>query len=172
MLRKISITLVLLLLVGCSNLPTKDVSVTSEERLLMTKINDGKIDEAKEQLTQIGLTLEAKKLEDYQALISKRDQEVKDLEKLINILKVAFSKNQIFIIERYTDMGIKNKMKLKELEKLDLSRGNIYTSAPTFNGDQANILTVINFYDESLYLDIFFNKEKGKWKIKNFSERG
>ncbi len=172
MLKKISITLVLLLLLGCSNLPTKDVSMTSEERSLMTKINDGKIHEAQEQLTQMELTLEPEKLDNYQTLISKRDQEIKDLEKLINILKVAFSKNQIFIIERYTDMGIKNKMKLRELEKMDFSRGNIYTSAPTFNGDEANILAVINFYDESLYLDIFFNKENGKWKIKNFSERG
>jgi len=172
MLKKLSISLVLLLLIGCSSLPRKDVSLAPDEKLLITKINHGKIDEAKEQLTKIELTLESEELANYETLISNRDLEVKDLEKLINILKVAFSKNQFFIIERYTEMGIKNKIKLRELKKLDLSQGNIYTGKPKFDGDKASVLAVINFYDESLYLDIYFEEKNGKWKIKNFSERG
>lgn len=172
MLKKLSLTLILLLLLGCVNTPLKNSSFSPQKELLEQKINNWELDEARNLFSQISQTLDPKKLDEYETLISEREQGVKDLKKLINILKIAFSKNQIFIIERYTDKGIKNKIKLNELKKLDLSRGNIYTTNPKFNKNHAEILTLINFYDESLYLDIVFNFKNGQWKIIDFNERG
>lgn len=172
MLKKLSLTLILLLLLGCTNVPLKNSSLSPKEQLLEQKINDWELDEAKGLFSQMRISLDPKKIDKYEILISEREQGVKDLEKLINVLKTAFSKNQIFIIERYTDRGIKNKIKLNELKKFDLSSGNIYTSNPKFNKNHAEILALINFYDESLYLDIVFNFKDGQWKIINFNERG
>ena len=172
MLKKLSLTLILLLLLGCTNTPLKNSLLSPKEQLLEQKINNWELDEAKGLFSQMSTTLDPKKLDKYENLISEREQGVKDLKKLINVLKTAFSKNQIFIIERYTDRGIKNKIKLNELKKLDLSNGNIYTTDPKFNENHAEILALINFYDESLYLDIVFNFENGQWKIIDFSERG
>jgi|ASRL01.1.fsa_nt_gi hypothetical protein len=172
MLKKLSLILILLLLVGCSNTPLKNSSFSSEKQLLEQKINNWELDEARVLFSQIKPTLSLKKSDEYETLISEREQGYKNLEKLINILKIAFSKNQIFIIERYTDMGIKNKIKLNELKKLDLSKGHIYTNAPKFNKNKAEVLALINFFDESLYLDIVFNFKDGQWKIINFNERG
>lgn len=172
MLKKLSLTLILLLLLGCVNTPLKNSSLSPKEQLLEQKINDWELGEARGLFSQMKPTLDPEKLDKYETLISEREQGVKDLEKLINVLKAAFSKNQIFIIERYTDKGIKNKIKLNELKKLDLSGGNIYTTDPKFKKNHAEILALINFYDESLYLDIVFNFENGQWKIIDFSERG
>ena len=172
MLKKLSLILVLLLLLGCVNTPQKTTLIPLNEQLLEQKINNWELDEARRLFTQIKPTLDPKKLDKYNTLISEKDQGVKDLTKLINVLKIAFSKNQIFIIERYTDRGIKNTIKLNELKKLDLSRGHIYTTDPKFNKNSAKILALINFYDESLYLDIVFNFKDGQWKIIDFNERG
>ena len=172
MLKNLSLILILLLLLGCVNTPLKNSSPSPKEQLLEQKINDWELDEAKGLFFQIRPTLDPEKLDEYETLISEREQGVKDLEKLISVLKAAFSKNQIFIIERYTDRGIKNKRKLNELKKLDLSKGYIYTTDPKFNKNHAEILALINFYDESLYLDIVFNFKNGQWKIIDFSERG
>ncbi|WP_028855429.1 hypothetical protein [Psychrilyobacter atlanticus] len=172
MLKKLSLTLILLLLLGCTNMPFKNSSLSPKEQLLEQKINNWELDEAKGLFSQMSTTLDPKKLDKYENLISEREQGVKDLKKLINVLKTAFSKNQIFIIERYTDRGIKNKIKLNELKKMDLSNGNIYTTDPKFNENYAEILALINFYDESLYLDIVFNFKDGQWKITDFNERG
>jgi hypothetical protein len=172
MLRKISLTLVLLLLIGCSNVPTKNTSLTPQEQSLQGLIYDWKIDEANELLGEIGLTLTDERVKKYSLEIREKEKEYKELEKTIEILKGALSKNHIFIVERYTQRGIKNKIKLKELEKIDFSRGKIYTSKPKFQGDTANVLAVINFYDDSLYLDILFEIKDDRWKIIDFSERG
>lgn len=172
MFKKLSLTLILLFLLGCVNAPLKDSSFSPKEQLLEQKINDWELGEARDLFSQMKLTLEPKKIDKYDILISEKEQEVEDLKKLINVLKTAFSKNQIFIIERYTDKGIKNKIKLNELKKLDLSSGNIYTSEPKFDKNQASVLALINFYDESLYLDIVFSFKNGQWKILNFNERG
>jgi len=172
MLKKISITLILLLLLGCSNTSLENNSLSLKEQLLEEKINNWELDGAENLFFQISTTLNPKKLDEYENLISERQQGVKDLKKLINVLKTAFSKNQFFIIERYTEKGIKNKIKLNELKNLDLSSGNIYTSSPDFNKTHAKVLTLINFYDDSLYLDIVFDFKNGQWKIINFNERG
>ncbi|UUV18740.1 hypothetical protein NRK67_15850 [Fusobacteria bacterium ZRK30] len=172
MLKKLSLTLILLLLLGCTNTPLKNSSESPQEQLLEQKINNWELDEAKGLFSQMSTTLDPKKLDKYENLISEREKGVKDLKKLINVLKTAFSKNQVFIIEQYTDRGIKNKIKLNELKKLDLSSGNIYTTDPKFNENHAEILALINFYDESLYLDIVFNFKDGQWKIIDFNERG
>ncbi len=172
MVKKLSLTLILLVLLGCANTPLKSSSLSPKEQLLEQKINDWELDDASGLFSQIRSTLDPEKLDRYEALISEREQGVKDLEKLINVLKAAFSKNQFFIIERYTKMGIKNKTKLNELKKLDLSGGNVYTTDPKFNENRAEILALINFYDESLYLDIVFNFKDGQWKIIDFNERG
>jgi len=172
MLKKLSLTLILMLLLGCTNTPLQNSSLSPKEQLLEQKINNWELDDAKGLFSQISTTLDPKKLDKYEILISEKEQGVKDLKKLINVLKIAFSKNQIFIIERYTDRGIKNKIKLNELKKLDLSNGNIYTTDPKFNKNHAEILALINFYDESLYLDIIFNFKDGQWEIIDFNERG
>lgn len=172
MLKRIGLTFILLILLGCSNLPKNEVPSSPKEQVLIQKINKGEISEAVELLDKISVNLEPEKVKNYQTMISERDLEVKDLEKLIKILKDAFSKNHFFIVERYTDIGIKNKIKLNELKKLDLSQGNFYTGKPVFDKDQASVLAIINFYDESLYLDIFFSRKSGEWKIINFNERG
>jgi len=172
MFQKLSLSLILLLLLGCTNTPLKNSLFTSERQLLEEKINSWELDEAKILFSQMKPTLSLKKTDEYKTLISEREQGFKNLEKLIKILKIAFSKNQIFIIERYTDMGIKNKIKLNELKKLDLSKGHIYTNTPKFNKNKAEVLALINFFDESLYLDIVFNLKDGQWKIINFNERG
>ncbi|MGB6128313.1 MAG: hypothetical protein WBG30_06140 [Psychrilyobacter sp.] len=172
MLKKLSLTLILMLLLGCTNTPLKNSSSSPKEQLLEQKINDWELDDAKGLFAQISTTLGPKKIDKYEILISEKEQGVEDLKKLINVLKIAFSKNQIFIIERYTERGIKNKIKLNELKKLDLSIGNIYTTVPKFNDNHAKILALINFYDESLYLDIIFNFKDGHWKIIDFNERG
>lgn len=172
MVKKLSLTLILLVLLGCANTPLKNSSLSPKEQLLEQKINDWELDDANGLFSQIRSTLDPEKLDRYETLISEREQGVKDLEKLINVLKAAFSKNQFFIIERYTNMGIKNKTKLNELKKLDLSSGNIYTNDPKFNKNQAKILALINFYDESLYLDIVFSFKNGQWEITDFNERG
>lgn len=172
MLKKLSLTLILLFLLGCVNTPLKNSSFSPKEQLLEQKINDWELGEARKLFSQMRPTLDPKRLDEYEVLISEREQGVKDLKKLINVLKVAFSKNHFFIIERYIDKGIKNKMKLNELKKLDLSGSNIYTTDPKFNKNHASILALINFYDESLYLDIVFNFENGQWKILDFNERG
>ena len=172
MLKKKILTLILLLLLGCTNIPLKNNSLSLKEQLLEQKINDWELDEAKDLFSQISITLNPKKIDKYKILISEREQGVENLKKLINVLKTAFSKNQIFIIERYTDRGIKNKIKLNELKNLDLSNGNVYTTNPKFNKNHAEILALINFYDDSLYLDIIFNFKDGQWKIIDFNERG
>jgi len=172
MLKKIAITLILLLLLGCTNVSKKDEYVSENEKLLIEKIDNWELEDAESLYIEIRPILTPTKSHKYKTLISEKDQEKEELTKLIEKLKLAFSKNQIFIIERYTKKGFKNKMKLRELEKYDFSNGNIYTGKPEFQGEQAKVLTLFNYYDESLYLDIVFTLDNGQWKIVEFNERG
>jgi hypothetical protein len=172
MLKKTGITLILLLLLGCTNVSKNNNYITENEKILIEQINSWNLKDAKVTFIEMKPILTPTKLHEYKTLISEKDREKAELNELIEKLKVAFSKNQIFIIERYTKRGFKNKMKLKDLEKVDLSGGNIYTGDPKFNGNQAKVLTLFNYYDESLYLDIIFGLEDGQWKIVDFNERG
>lgn len=171
-MKKFSFIFIFLLLLGCSNTPTKHTNFSPEEKSLNEKINLWKLEDAKIILTHLSSTLEPLKIEEYNTLISEKEKQKEDLNNLLDILKVALSKNQIFIIERYTENGLKNKIKLHELKKFDLSRATIIFGNPVFQGDQSSILTIINFYDDSLYLDITFRFRDGIWKITDFNERG
>ncbi|MCK5780668.1 MAG: hypothetical protein KAH04_06580 [Psychrilyobacter sp.] len=171
-MKKFGFMLIFFLLLGCTNIQTKQSLLTPEEQSLGERIDSWELEDAKRILTHISSTLEPEKSEEYQTLISEKEKDKKELKKLLVLLKTAFSKNQIFIIERYTESGLRNKIKLHELKKIDLSQATIIFGNPVFNKDHANILTIINFYDDSLYLDITFRFRNGKWKITDFNERG
>ncbi len=171
MFKKLALILTLLFLIGCSNVSTIKEPLTPKEQLLINNIYSWDLESAKETLQNINSTLDDTTLKKYQSLISEKEAQIRDLSNTINILKEALSKNQFFIIERYTDTGLKNKVKLNEMKKADLRGSNIFSGEPVFSNNIANVLTVINFYDQSFYLDIFFSLKDGIWKIVDFNER-
>jgi hypothetical protein len=79
--------------------------------------------------------------------------------------------NDFETLESYTDLTIINEIKLRELKKNDYSQFKVYFGKNKFYKKNADTLMLINYLEETVYIDLKFKLITEEWKIVSFKER-
>lgn len=95
-----------------------------------------------------------------------------EFKKVLNEISVALKANDFNALEKYVALNIINEIKLRELKKNDYSKVKIYFGKDKFNKENAETLMLINYLEETLYIDLIFELiDNKKWKLVSFKER-
>lgn len=169
---KFLIILLTIILSGCSFLKIKDN--IPEEKNFYENYNLWKLEEAN---TDLDIIKEKKVINSNEIIklelkLKKRIENKKELKSIVKDMVKLLSRNEYKNIKKYIDKSIFNVLKFNMLKKYDLSNAKIYNGKIKFYKESANLLMLINYYDETYYFDLYFKLMGKSWKLVNFKERG
>lgn len=108
------------------------------------------------------------------SLEKKKELSISDREKLIVLLeniKTDLGKGETKVLEESLNSGIKTTFIKNEIQNIDFSKINIFTSNPQFLGETATNIVGFNAQSTTVYYDVKYELKKGEWKITEFKER-
>ncbi len=158
-------------LTGCSNLINKKIENKYEKQYIVLYEN-WNLENLKRLLDEDKISQgESPLIIKYQSLLMEREKDKKNLEILIEKIKVDLQNSDTESLQNTLNFSLKNVFLGNELEKIDFSQMNILTTKPKFYKNNASNITAFNFEDRTVYFDVNFLLEKEKWKIIEFKER-
>lgn len=107
----------------------------------------------------------------YENVISEKKIKLEKLYVLEGIIKKAFYDGDFSELDKYMSLGSINAYKYKILKENDLSEVKVYIGKREFLDNSLNELVVLNFYEDSLYMEIVLQFERDNWFIKSFNEK-
>lgn len=116
------------------------------------------------------------KLEDsekikYLSIIEEKKEKLEKLYKVEGIVKEAFYTGDYSILDSYMDLGSVNSFKYKKLKEYGLSNIRVYLGNREFLDNNVDEIAVLNFFEESVYLELNLQYERNDWFIKSFDEK-
>lgn len=108
------------------------------------------------------------------SLEKKKELSISDREKLIVLLeniKTDLGKGETKVLEESLNSGIKTTFIKNEIQNIDFSKINIFTSNPQFLGETATNIVGFNAQSTTVYYDVKYELKNGEWKITEFKER-
>ena len=107
----------------------------------------------------------------YKFLIEDKLEKLDKLYKVEEIIKEAFYTGNFSNLDLYMDLNSFNNFKYRKLKELGLSNIRVYFGKREFLDDNVNEIAILNFFEESIYLEINLQYEKNDWLIKSFDEK-
>ncbi len=168
MLKKISISVyILLICFSCTRLP-KTQEKTSEINKILELYDNWELEEAAGIAEDLSDIPEVDRLS---ILIQKRVEKKSELELILLDLKKALYTRDYDEIEKYMSRSIANIIKFRKLKKIDFAESDIYFSSIKYYKNSADIVMLINFYEDTNYIDLEFQLRNNQWKLVSFVER-
>jgi hypothetical protein len=171
MLKKISISVLLLIFCfSCARLP-KRVEKTPEITKILELYDNWELEEAQTLLAGIPEKSRNSELDRLSLLIEERAQRKNELEILLLDLREALYNRDYEKIKGYISESLINTIKLEKIKNIDLTGTGIYFSKIKYYKNSAHTVMLINFYEETNYVDLEFRLKEGFWKLVSFGER-
>ena len=168
MLKKISISVyILLICFSCTRLP-KTQEKTSEINKILELYDNWELEEAAAIAEDLSDIPEVDRLS---ILIQKRVEKKSELELILLDLKKALYTRDYDEIEKYMSRSIANIIKFRKLKKIDFAESDIYFSSIKYYKNSADIVMLINFYEDTNYIDLEFQLRNNQWRLVSFVER-
>ena len=168
MLKKISISVyILLICFSCTRLP-KTQEKTSEINKILELYDNWELKEAAAIAEDLSDIPEVDRLS---ILIQKRVEKKSELKLILLDLKKALYTRDYDEIEKYMSRSIANIIKFRKLKKIDFAESDIYFSSIKYYKNSAYIVMLINFYEDTNYIDLEFQLRNNQWKLVSFVER-
>lgn len=166
-MKKILIFIMLsILIISCKNFEVvqKKDSVYNE---IEEKLRVWHIDEA---------MLLIEKLEDseranYLSIVEDKKEKLEKLYRVEGVIKEAFYTGNYTTLDSYMDLGSINSYKYKKLKEYGLSNIRVYLGNREFLDNNVDEIAVLNFFEESVYLELKLQYERNDWFIKSFDEK-
>lgn len=127
------------------------------------------LDKVESLLETSPLDLEEKK--EIVNLLSIREKQKKELLELEKFSKEVIYEGEIVKLEKYITKDFVNKFKLSSLKELETKGARAYFGKRVFYKNTLEMLMVINYYEENLYVELELKYENERWQIESFSER-
>ena len=156
-----------LIFFSCTRLP-KTQEKTSEINKILRLYDNWELEEAAAITEGLSDIPEADRLN---ILIQKRVEKKSELEHLLLDLKKALYTRDYDKIEEYMSKSIANIIKFRKIKNIDFAESDIYFSGIKYYKNSANIVMLINFYEDTNYIDLEFRLINNHWKLVSFVER-
>jgi len=181
MLKRIILVSFILLMTACTSVDKVQSTGTgatigamnsSEIKKLDSYIYNWQLNEASTYLSSIEKTKGSNSsINKYKRLIAERKSDVRELNVIIEELKSAIKRNDFNTVKKYFVNSMSNNFKLNKLSEGDYSGINIYSGNPQMKGDKADLLVLLNYMEETIYVDLAFDLINSNWKVSNIKER-
>ncbi len=171
MLKKFSISVLLLIFCfSCVKLPKTTEKKTTEINKILELYDNWELEQAQGLLENISAKsgVDESRLS---ILIEERKKNKKELELLLLDLKGALYNRDYEKIKGYISESMINMIKLEKVKEVDLTGTDIYFSKIRYYKNSANTVMLINFYEDTSYIDLQFQLKNGLWKLASFGER-
>ena len=166
-LKKILIFIMLsILIISCKNseIVQKEDSVNVE---IEEKLRVWHIDEAMLLIEKLEDSEKAK----YLSIIEDKKEKLEKLYRVEEIIKEAFYTGDYSTLDSYMDLGSINNYKYGKLKEYGLSNIRVYLGNREFLDNNVDEIAVLNFFEESVYLELELQYEGNDWFIKSFDEK-
>ncbi len=166
-LKKILIFIMLsILIISCKNseIVQKKDSVNYE---IEEKLRVWHIDEAMLLIEKLEDSEKAK----YLSIIEEKKEKLEKLYKVEGVIKEAFYTGDYSTLDSYMDLGSINSYKYEKLKEYGLSNIRVYLGNREFLDNNVDEIAVLNFFEESVYLELELQYEGNDWFIKSFDEK-
>lgn len=98
-------------------------------------------------------------------------KEKENLVLLVENIKSGLQQGDTTLFEKTLTSGIRNNFVKNEIQNIDFSKINIFSSKPQFLGTTATNMVGFNVQGTTLYYEVEYELKKGEWKIVKFKER-
>jgi hypothetical protein len=171
MLKNFSISVLLLIFCfSCVKLPKTTEKETTEINKILELYDNWELEQAQGLLENISAKSGVDKGR-LSILIEERKKNKKELELLLLDLKEALYNRDYEKIKGYVSESMINMIKLEKVKEVDLTGTDIYFSKIKYYKNSANTVMLINFYEDTSYIDLQFQLKNGLWKLASFGER-
>lgn len=108
------------------------------------------------------------------SIVSREELTLKEKDNLVILVENIKKELQIgdtHLLEESFAPTIKNNFVKKEIQNIDFSKINIFTSKPIFKENEASNIIGFNVQSMTVYYDVEYFFKDGNWKIVKFKER-
>lgn len=116
-------------------------------------------------------TLDEVAKEKYSLIINEKKGKLEQLYLVEGIIKRAFFTGDFTVLDSYMKLGNIDTYKYEKLKEFEISDVKVYVGKRDFSNDNVDELAVMNFFEESVYLELNLQYDGNDWFIKSFSEK-
>lgn len=107
----------------------------------------------------------------YLVVLESKKEQLQRLYEVENIIKKAFYTGNFIDLDNYMKLGTINSYKYEKLKEYDLSDIRVYIGKREFANDNVSEVAVMNFFEESIYLELLLQYDGNDWFVKSFDEK-
>lgn len=107
----------------------------------------------------------------YTMLIEEKKVILQSLYGVESVIKNAFYTGSFTQLDNYMKLGAINSYKYDKLKEYDLSGIKVYIGKREFSNDNVSEIAVMNFFEESIYLELLLQYDGNDWFIRSFDEK-
>lgn len=115
--------------------------------------------------------LETDNKSDYNNLLNEKKAQLNKLYELEKTIKTAFYSGDFTNLNNYMKLGTIDKYKYEKLKDYQLSEIKVYIGKRDFLNNDLTELAVMNFFEDSIYMELKLQYEENDWYIKSFDEK-
>jgi hypothetical protein len=170
--KTIFLVVILLLATACTNVSKRSEIVEENQALkaFNSYYENWELDQAKLELNQLEIE-ENEKINLTQKLQTRKENRA-EFDMVLTRLANALKANDFATLEEYVAHNLLNDIKLRELKKNDYSKVKIYFGKKKFYFEEAETLMLINYLEETAYIDLKFELiDNKKWQLISFKEK-
>lgn len=166
-MKKIGLFLILsILLISCTSLDSVQ-KANKSHREIDEKIRIWDLESAEKMVTE----LSDSEKETYISIINERKEKLEKLYELENILKESLLTGNFINLDSYVKLDTISSFRYKKLKEYDFSNIKFYVAKREFIDMNLKELTIVNLYDESMYIEFVMEYINDNWVIKSFDEK-
>jgi len=90
---------------------------------------------------------------------------------LEQLAKDSIYNGEVGKLSPYISSTIRTRTALRRIDKSDLKGSKVYFGKKQFHLDELNMLMIINYFEENIYIDLQLRYKIDRWLIESFDER-
>lgn len=115
--------------------------------------------------------LELESKSSYKTLLEEKKNQIEKLYNLEKTIKLAFYSGDFTSLDSYMKLGTIDKYKYEKLKSYQISEIKVYIGKREFLNNDLTELAIINFFEDSIYMELKLQYEENDWYIKSFDEK-
>jgi len=174
---KITILLTLcitLLFFGCANMQVNDSSqdIATIDSQLLLDYNSWNIQEAmvRLQVLEKNGDISSTQAENIQQILNQRESLKNEFAPFVDAMKLHLSENDVSYLKAHVYPTLANSMMVGQINQYDMSQASFYYGKVTYNNQFAKFILVVNYADQSEYLEVTLIAANNQWWIYDVKE--